>query len=176
MSQVQYDTHSETTLSRSSWPVLLRMRPEVVVTNVIVAVVMAWVGVVVIDILELGGPAAALPLWARLFNDGPVEWSQWFLLATTVLVSAYLSSRLHALGDTLRGAFFLLFAVGAALMLLEDAGDIRHVIGAYAIDGLGSDIVGLPINLFAEKTVRWGCSARKRHAWLPTTVCPSSRK
>jgi hypothetical protein len=130
--------------------VLLRLRPEVVVTNISVAVVMALAATIVVDVAHLAGPPAPLPLWARLFNDGPIEWAQWFLLALAVLTSAYLSSHLRVAGQPRHAAFFLLFAVGTGLMLIEDAGDIRHVIGAYSIDALGSEIAGLPINLFVE--------------------------
>jgi hypothetical protein len=155
------------------------MRPEITVSNTVVALVMAWVGFILIDIVQLAGPAPQpRPIWTRLFNDGPVEWIQWFLLPTAVLTGSYLSSRLRQDGDRGAASFFLLFAVGAGLMLIEDAGDIRHVLGAYVIDAFGSEVAGLPINLFAEvpyflllaavplyALVRYG-----RHAWRAPRV------
>ena len=133
------------------WPALLYIRAHVTVSNVAVAVVMGWLALLAIDVDVFGlGIEPPSPLWGRLYNDGPVEWLQWFLLAGAVFAAAYLASRLWSLHASHAARFFTLLSIGAALMLIEDAGDIRHELGRYVVDTFGSRVAGLPINLFAE--------------------------
>ena len=108
----------------SGYPALLRMRPHVVVSNVGVALGVAWAGVWLIDILDVY--ERETPLWLNLFNDAPVEWTQWFLLGLTIAASGYLSAWLRRDARQAPSSFYLLIAVGTALMLIEEAGDIRH--------------------------------------------------
>ena len=133
------------------WPALLHVRAHVTVSNVSVVVVMAWLALLVIDVDVFGlGLRPPMPLWVQLFNNGPVEWLQWFLLAATVFAAAYLASRLWSLHASHAARFFTLLSIGAALMLIEDAGDIRHDLSGYVIGMAGRRVAGLPINLFAE--------------------------
>jgi hypothetical protein len=84
-------------------------------------------------------------VWFQLFMDGGfTELFQWTLLAGLVVLAASLAAahRLGGLGtphgtarpgdETGRGAFWTLIAVAAALMLIEDAGNARHLLLHYA--------------------------------------------
>jgi hypothetical protein len=106
----------------------------------------AWVLFLAVDIfgvVERDGP-----MWLDLFNDRPVEWIQWPVLALTAASAGYVGGRLHAgrggPGRREVGSFLLLFAVAAGLMLVEEAGDVRHAIGDHVEDVAGETILGLP--------------------------------
>ncbi len=96
----------------------------------------AWLLVILAD---LGGlHVVDSPFWFRLFAEGAVvEWFQWFFLAGCVIASAFLWGRAAASGRDHARAFALL-AIGFAIMLIEDSGNLRHRIGnsiVYAIYG-----------------------------------------
>ena len=110
------------------WPRALLVSPRSVVVFVGILVGAAWLLVVVVDLGGVpAGEAGWRPLWEHLFNDRPVEWLQWLLLPLTALSAAYLSARLEVSGEPRIAAFFLFFGLAAALMVIEGAGDIRHV-------------------------------------------------
>ncbi len=108
--------------------------------------VFAWLGIgwalfIAVDILgmvELG-----TPLYPHLFNDRAIEWTQWVLLALAIAASAYLAGRLQAEDRAGSARFFFLLAIGLGLMLIEDAGDVRHTISGYAWGMVGYEIFGL---------------------------------
>lgn len=135
-----------------------RQRAPVIVLMVVAVYLLAtWALVVAVDFLDLGGlrthfqaqsrltPAA---VWEQLYqNNGPTEWLQWLALAggsiTAALTAGWWFSRSTTDGPTQwrdkqalvepaqrrrLGWFWLLFAGGLALMLIEDAGDPRHQI------------------------------------------------
>jgi len=63
-------------------------------------------------------------------DGGFAEVVQWGLLATTILLAAYYAGRLsleHARVST----FWAIMALGFMLMLLEDAGEVRHWLMSY---------------------------------------------
>jgi hypothetical protein len=131
------------------WPALIRVRPQVVVTNVATVVLAAWAAMIAVDVLEIAGPQPT-PLWVLLFNDGLIEWLQWFLLPTGVFASGFLVSRLLESGDRGAANFFLFFGIGLALMLVEDAGDIRHAIRSLVHLSIGDRIFGVQTGLVVE--------------------------
>ncbi len=66
-------------------------------------------------------------LWPMIFRDGgPIEIFQWLFLGLLSLFSAYISGILKERGKKKEAIFWLLFAIAGILMLMEDAGDIRH--------------------------------------------------
>jgi hypothetical protein len=133
------------------WPALLRLRPAAVVAVVGVLVILAWGMVVWVDLLDMVARGDRFkPVWQHLFNDRPVEWMQWFLLPAATVTAAYLSGRLHALGDRGAANFFLLFSIATGLMMIEDAGDIRHVISDYVEWIFGERILGLPVMVVTD--------------------------
>jgi hypothetical protein len=104
---------------------------------------LAWAVFLVIDIFAWVNPGLDRPIWMLLFNDSPVEWTQWFVMAFAIITAAYLSGRLSSTGQQMAARFFLLLAIGLGLMLIEEAGDIRHVISAEVRNIFGQTIFGI---------------------------------
>jgi len=67
-------------------------------------------------------------------EGGPTELVQWFTLGAAVIVCGYLYGREAANGQTARTRFFMFVATGLCLMLIEDAGNIRHHISAFTTE------------------------------------------
>lgn len=113
-----------------------------------------WVAVLVVDILNLWGLSDWLVskgmnnalIWVHVFTEGgPTEILQWTFLSFSVLACGFISG-IHANKSVLRKAFLILGS-GIALMLMEDAGNIRHILGRRIstlalmnYDGSGSNI------------------------------------
>ncbi len=71
-------------------------------------------------------------MWYYLFMEGsPTEWLQWCYLGATVLMSGILGGQLAAKRQWLPARFFTLLGVGTTIMLMEDAGNLRHQIKYY---------------------------------------------
>jgi hypothetical protein len=124
-----------------------RIRPEMVVLGVGGFVALAWICVVIFDIVQvLGVPER--PLWEQLFhNNRPAEWLQWALLLTSVVLAARLSARLG--GEPAR--FFLLMAFGLGLVFLEETSDLRHVLyHDYWFDRFGHTLLGIPTRVVSD--------------------------
>lgn len=125
----------------SGWPLLLRLSPRALMLAVVGWLGIAWglfIAVDIFDLVQLG-----TPLFPHLFNDRPVEWTQWILLALAIAAAAYLAGRLQAEDRAGASRFFFLLAIGLGFMLIEDAGDVRHTISGYARDMIGYEILGL---------------------------------
>jgi hypothetical protein len=121
----------------ASWPAIFRAGPRALVAGVVAFLLVTWLAVIVVDVVL---PRGDVILWMHLFNDRPVEWAQWLLLPAAAVSAGYLAARLPD-GEAAR--FFLLFAVGVSLMLVEDAGDVRHVISDYVVDQVGGRVRGV---------------------------------
>ncbi|MFO7918129.1 MAG: hypothetical protein R6V13_08625 [Anaerolineae bacterium] len=131
---------------REGWPLLLRISPRTLLLVVLGWLMLAWAMFIAVDIwglVDLANFGAGKPLWRYLFNDHPVEWTQWFLLAFAIVAAAYLAGRLCVGGRAMASRFFLLFAIGLGLMLIEEAGDIRHSLSFYLERAFGPQILGL---------------------------------
>lgn len=63
-------------------------------------------------------------------NGGFAEIVQWSLLATAVLLALFYAGKFFETKRDL-SMFWLIFGVGMMFMLLEDAGDVRHVFMGY---------------------------------------------
>lgn len=95
----------------------------------------SWLAVLLVDLLNVLGTRDRLAasemerqaVWQHLFNDQPVEWLQWVALASTGILAGVLGGISLGRGEQLPARFWLVFGAGVSLMLLEDAGDIRHV-------------------------------------------------
>ena len=108
-------------------PRLLRMRPAVVVSNVTVVVAVAMLAVVLVDVYAVP-VRPEWPLWTGLFNDRFIEWLQWFLLAATAITAGFVAGCLHQANSDRVAAFLWLLTLGTGLLLIEDAGDVRHTL------------------------------------------------
>ena len=110
----------------------------------------SWIVVILVDsfnIMSLGDrlieqTPSNSSAFVILFGEGrPVEWAQWFSLMTACIVTAYISAIEHTRGNTTRHAFFTLFACLFAIMVIEDAGNIRlTLIHIYAGFGIHSEL------------------------------------
>jgi hypothetical protein len=118
-----------------------------------VAVAGGWSLVVLTDVLGLGEPVGVTReamTWVMLFGPaGPIEWIQWIYMIFFIAVGAYLVGRWSVSDDqTPRPVrrFCLLMTVGMGFMLLEDAGDIRHMLNYYVERFRGTEeaLFGLP--------------------------------
>jgi len=132
---------------------LVRPQPRTVIIAAAVVVALAWLVFLVVDVWNVGGLGDRFnwPLWTSLFNDRPVEWLQWVALAAAIVAGAYLAGRLHGRGDPALVSFLGLMAVGAAIMLLEEAGDIRHVVSSYVQIVFGQEpILGIHYRVLSD--------------------------
>lgn len=140
-------THSTT----SAWPRLLRIRPHTLLLVVGVWLALAWGAFIMVDILGWIDPGLERPVWRLLFNDRPVEWTQWLILAFAITASGYLAGSLNQSEDYTGAArFFFLLSIGFSLMLIEDAGDIRHTLNSDAELVLGEELAGIRTQFFVE--------------------------
>lgn len=127
------------------WPLFFKVPPKFLLGLIITWLLLAWILFLGHDIYYWFDLGVNRPVWTLLFNDKPVEWTQWFLLAFATAMSGYLAARLDAEGRRYAARFFFIFAIALGLMLIEEAGDIRHVISGEVhrlIDG--DTILGLP--------------------------------
>lgn len=132
------------------WPRPLQVRPRTVVLAAAGLVAVAWVVFLAIDIVGLVEWPEDRVAWRKLFNDRPVEWSQWLLQGSAILVAGFVAGRLTREEDRGLRAFLLVLGAGLVLMLFEDAGDARHVISRDLRDLYGEEILGLPYRVVSD--------------------------
>jgi len=84
--------------------------------------------------------------WGR--NGGFVEILQWLLLAGSVIMAAFSAGKLHFKNKKFF-RFWAILSVAFCLMLLEDAGEIRHVFMSY-IQAMAGEIDQGIIGTLAE--------------------------
>ena len=115
--------------------------PSLGIVGAAAAVVAAfWVGIYLIDFVEIFGLTSDRGFWWHAFrNRGPVELIQWLIIATVVISSALLSGMHMQRGERSAHFFWLLVAIGFALMLIEDPGDPRHMLAAHFKNFWGTD-------------------------------------
>ena len=91
-----------------------------------------FLAVLAVDVWEITGITPVQGFWWHAFrNRGPVEWMQWFFISLTVLSSAALFGIFKERGDRKAQLFWGLVSLTFILMLIEDAGDPRHVLAHY---------------------------------------------
>jgi hypothetical protein len=132
---------SPTPRGRRSQP---RPRPALIIALALTYLAAAYAAVIAVDVMGLGREQllAISPerraLWVHLFEDAsPTEFLQWAALGAIVILAASLSGAAKQARRTDASAFWRLASVGALLMLLEDAGNVRHRLAHYA------DLLGL---------------------------------
>jgi hypothetical protein len=99
-----------------------------------------WIVFILHDLMRVFGPIE-YPMWVELFAaNRPIEWLQWFVLIVCVVLAGYLAGRLTGAPST----FFLLLAFSIALIFLEDASDLRHMLYfEYTSAALGREFAGI---------------------------------
>jgi len=109
--------------------------------GVVAYLIATWIAVVAVDGANLWGlrdaleegPVSPPALWQQLYAEGQVtEWLQWGCLAALALTAARLSGWLGRGGDHAAARCWMVFALLGALLLLEDAGNLRHTIARFA--------------------------------------------
>jgi hypothetical protein len=141
---------AEDSSAGSNAALLTRVRPGAVALVAAGILVIAWGLVFASEWFDAFGLRHRHPLWMDLFNNRPVEWSQWFVLAAAIAAAGFLAGRLHA-GPRRRAAlFFAWLAIGIGLMLIEEAGDIRHDVSGYVARWFGQEIFGLPYRVVSD--------------------------
>ncbi len=102
--------------------------------------ILALLLVIAHDFLELFNISPNVVFIYHLYRQGsPTEWLQWFSLSGCVIAAGFLwgklSERQHA-----ATAAFAFWSFGLALMVLEDAGNLRHTTTAVLTSILHSDV------------------------------------
>ena len=112
--------------------------PLTIIGLTLLFVGLCWWAIYLVDVHNFAGISSSQGLWWHLFrNRGPVEYVQWFFLALTTLASAALFGYHLAREERPSHIFWGLVSVSFILMLIEDAGDPRHIIARYTHNFLG---------------------------------------
>lgn len=95
-------------------------------------VLATWTAVYLVDAAAVTERGAGRGMWWHLFrNRGPVEWVQWLFISLTSLSAAAFTGIFRERGEKDKKYFWALIAVFFLLMLIEDAGDPRHLVADY---------------------------------------------
>lgn len=110
--------------------------------------------VVVVDVYDVGGFRAlvgrnsGLSLWHHFFKEGSVaEWLQAAALLAVVYYAGVGTARRDDADGRAQTALFGILALGAALMVIEDSGNVSQTLGAWvnAVGGLPVAAVRMPV-------------------------------
>lgn len=151
----------------ADWPYITRLRPKTAMAGMTLLLLLAWSMFLAIDILGWFNPVLERPVWQMLFNDRPVEWIQWLVLAFSTVLSGYVAGRLDAGNHTRPARFFLWLAVGFGLMLIEDTGNIRHILTEEIVRLAGPNIFSVPSGFVVEAPYFLGLAAVPIYMLLP---------
>lgn len=117
---------------RPGWPGVLRIHPRTVFLAAVAWVALAWTVFILADIAQVFSLPVGQSAYRELFNDRPVEWTQWLLLPAAILLAGYTSACAVSHREPRIARFLLLFGAGMGLMLFEDTGDARHQLRRWA--------------------------------------------
>ncbi len=121
------------------------IKPKHVIILICGYLALLWLPVILVDFLNVYGIRDRLNIvvWQYLFANGrPVEWAQWYTIGATALMATYISASLnvyHVKNKQALSMFWLLMGAALILMLVEDAGNVRH-----EIRRIVENISGLP--------------------------------
>ena len=129
------------------------VRPAHIVALTLGYLAVAWGLFFAVDLLNLLGTrdllAQIVPerhsTWHQLFHDGRVtEWLQWAALGAAGVLAAIHGGRLwEGAGPAARrlAIFWIIMAVALTLMLIEDAGNVRHMLRWYSYRFTGIEFI-----------------------------------
>ncbi len=132
-------------------------KPENLILGFVIGfILISYLLIFLVDIMTDRPDAMASPLWVHFYREGGfAEMLQWAGLGTCSVVSAMMWGR-----STRNGApenpddrFWLFFSIGTLIMLIEDAGNPRHMLARYFDAGLGFDHSGLIPELLVFGTI-----------------------
>src|SRR5690606_21385703 len=107
-----------------TWPRIFALGPGAVLRATGTAIVSVTLVVYLADIRGVAGDLAT-PAYLRLFNDGPLEWIGWVLVAAAAIAGGYASGRLAA-SEPGASSYFLWFSAGLSLVLVDELSHFRH--------------------------------------------------
>ncbi|TYQ15805.1 UNVERIFIED_CONTAM: hypothetical protein Cloal_2295 [Acetivibrio alkalicellulosi] len=134
--------------------------PKRIVIAVLSYLAITWTMVIFIDFLNIGGSSDWLVsknmnnalLWVHFFTEGsPTEMFQWFFISVSVLACGVISG-LHIKKSELSKCFMMI-GLGMAIMLMEDAGNIRHLIARLVSILFYDEYSGSGSNPYATGTI-----------------------
>lgn len=136
------------------WPGLLRIPAHLTLVVAVLVVIGAWLTVYAVDVWGWGNRGEGrLPMWWELFNDGVVEVVQWVYIAVFVVAAGYLGGRLQGGPHAGVGSFFYVMSIGFALILIEEAGDVRLILAEAIGRWLGYEILGMHFHVIGTLPV-----------------------
>jgi len=93
-----------------------------------------WLGMYLIDFQNIFGISSDQGFWWHAFrNRGPVEIGQWAVMSMIVVTSGRIAGIYEERKDRGGKILWLLVAATFAMMVIEDAGDPRHIQGRYFV-------------------------------------------
>lgn len=123
-------------LNRGPWD-RLSPSPWIALGFAVVLVALGWTLTGIVDAMNYGGSRDWLlrsglepsAVWIQMFTEASlVEWTQWVLLALFTVAAGVLGGALSIRGTRRGAGFWKLMSLAGGLMLIEDAGNIRHEI------------------------------------------------
>jgi hypothetical protein len=124
------------------------LAPALPIIAAVVYLLVSYLAILLIDVAAVGGArewvrgvgGGTPALWVLLFEEGsPTELLQWSAVAALIVLSGLTAGQERARGEGGAASFWTLLAVGGAMMLMEDAGNVRHRLVFYV-----ETFVGLP--------------------------------
>jgi hypothetical protein len=113
-----------------------------IVTLVAVPFALLVLVVVAVDLLGVGSSVAdgTYPMWFQLFQEGSaVEWLQMAVLLAVVAWAGVATERARARGHTEALRLLALLGLSAALLLVEDAGNVGERFSTWVGEAVGED-------------------------------------
>lgn len=122
--------------------------------------VICWIAVIIVDILNIGGLGDAMvasspvdsALYGLLFTEGNIiEWMQWTCIGVAAITAAQVSALYGTrVGGGSKAAFSILMAILFVIMIMEDAGNLRHHMKPYLNNAIhASPIVPWDVFIYA---------------------------
>jgi hypothetical protein len=111
-----------------------------VVWAVVAYFISTWLAIALVDIADLADSRSMLEaanlrppaLWMMLYAEGrTIEWAQWTLCVAFTVLSARLAAELNTEEWRAASTFWSIMTVLGALLVLEDAGNVRHSLASY---------------------------------------------
>ncbi len=107
-----------------------------IIIFVVIILVSSYTAIFLFDVHNLFGvrdrlhahDGLSIPfLWDYLFTEGgPIEIFQWLFIGLFMMTSSFIAGKLTAVNERKAATFWVLLALGGILMIMEDAGNVRH--------------------------------------------------
>ena len=115
-----------------------KIQPKHIFALVITYLVSTWILCYLIDIRNILNLQRYVRnfdrglLWFQLYKEAQItEILQWSFLGSNILMCGYMWGKLKTLGSQYTYKFFLFMGLGSMIMMMEDAGNIRHNMKEY---------------------------------------------